>query len=141
MSRRTTQKHTPHPSDRRSGQAVGEHRASALCASACKCKTLFPFRDIMRSRTWWSWSKQKAFEGKTAGVCADTHMQRQREKLYFRCRKRLIGCILLFHQANLNIPMGGLRPGAGHPVKRREETADTEEVRRHRNTDRRHYQI
>ncbi|KAM6900263.1 small muscular protein [Xenentodon cancila] len=31
-------------------------------------------------------------------------------------------------QANLNIPMGALRPGAGHPVKRREETADTEEA-------------
>ncbi|XP_056289736.1 small muscular protein [Pseudoliparis swirei] len=30
-------------------------------------------------------------------------------------------------QANLNIPMGALRPGAGHPVKRREETVDTEE--------------
>ncbi|XP_029955347.1 small muscular protein isoform X2 [Salarias fasciatus] len=29
-------------------------------------------------------------------------------------------------QANLNIPMGALRPGAGHPVIRREETADTE---------------
>ncbi|CAN9506033.1 unnamed protein product [Ophioblennius macclurei] len=28
-------------------------------------------------------------------------------------------------QANLNIPMGALRPGAGHPVIRREETADT----------------
>ncbi|XP_004081248.1 small muscular protein isoform X2 [Oryzias latipes] len=26
-------------------------------------------------------------------------------------------------QANLNIPMGALRPGAGLPVKRREETA------------------
>ncbi|KAM3860853.1 small muscular protein [Diretmus argenteus] len=34
-------------------------------------------------------------------------------------------------QANLNIPMGALRPGAGHPVKRREETVDTEEVRQH----------
>lgn len=32
-------------------------------------------------------------------------------------------------QANLNIPMGALRPGAGLPVKRREETVDTEEVR------------
>uniref|UniRef100_A0A3B4UDK2 Small muscular protein n=1 Tax=Seriola dumerili TaxID=41447 RepID=A0A3B4UDK2_SERDU len=33
-------------------------------------------------------------------------------------------------QANLNIPMGALRPGAGHPVKRREETVETvEEVR------------
>ncbi|KAG7317489.1 hypothetical protein KOW79_018524 [Hemibagrus wyckioides] len=31
-------------------------------------------------------------------------------------------------QANLNIPMGALRPGAGHPVKRKEETQDTEEV-------------
>ncbi|TDG97506.1 hypothetical protein EPR50_G00226700 [Perca flavescens] len=31
-------------------------------------------------------------------------------------------------QANLNIPMGALRPGAGHPVKRREETVDTEEA-------------
>ncbi|XP_068603845.1 small muscular protein [Brachionichthys hirsutus] len=31
-------------------------------------------------------------------------------------------------QANLNIPMGGLRPGAGHPVKRREETAETPEA-------------
>ncbi|XP_035475450.1 small muscular protein [Scophthalmus maximus] len=31
-------------------------------------------------------------------------------------------------QANLNIPMGALRPGAGHPVKRREETGDTEEA-------------
>uniref|UniRef100_A0A8C8IQY7 Small muscular protein n=1 Tax=Oncorhynchus tshawytscha TaxID=74940 RepID=A0A8C8IQY7_ONCTS len=30
-------------------------------------------------------------------------------------------------QANLNIPMGALRPGAGHPVKRREDTVDTEE--------------
>uniref|UniRef100_A0A8C4I5D6 Small muscular protein n=1 Tax=Dicentrarchus labrax TaxID=13489 RepID=A0A8C4I5D6_DICLA len=29
--------------------------------------------------------------------------------------------------ANLNIPMGALRPGAGHPVKRREETVETEE--------------
>uniref|UniRef100_A0A3B3W1J2 Small muscular protein n=1 Tax=Poecilia latipinna TaxID=48699 RepID=A0A3B3W1J2_9TELE len=32
-------------------------------------------------------------------------------------------------QANLNIPMGALRPGAGLPVRRREETVDTEEVR------------
>ncbi|CAK6968598.1 small muscular protein [Scomber scombrus] len=31
-------------------------------------------------------------------------------------------------QANLNIPMGALRPGAGHPAKRREETVDTEEA-------------
>ncbi|KAJ8413159.1 hypothetical protein AAFF_G00091550 [Aldrovandia affinis] len=31
-------------------------------------------------------------------------------------------------QANLNIPMGALRPGAGHPVKRKEETADQEEA-------------
>lgn len=31
-------------------------------------------------------------------------------------------------QANLNIPMGALRPGGGHPVKRREETVDTEEA-------------
>ncbi|XP_066522218.1 small muscular protein isoform X1 [Hoplias malabaricus] len=30
--------------------------------------------------------------------------------------------------ANLNIPMGALRPGAGHPVKRREETVDSEEA-------------
>ncbi|XP_062335515.1 small muscular protein [Osmerus eperlanus] len=30
-------------------------------------------------------------------------------------------------QANLNIPMGALRPGAGHPVKRREDTVDTVE--------------
>ncbi|KAM3593908.1 uncharacterized protein V6R79_025223 [Siganus canaliculatus] len=30
-------------------------------------------------------------------------------------------------QANLNIPMGALRPGAGHPAKRREETVDIEE--------------
>ncbi|KAF7691583.1 hypothetical protein HF521_010550 [Silurus meridionalis] len=28
-------------------------------------------------------------------------------------------------EANLNIPMGALRPGAGHPVKRKD---DTEEV-------------
>uniref|UniRef100_W5M7T3 Small muscular protein n=1 Tax=Lepisosteus oculatus TaxID=7918 RepID=W5M7T3_LEPOC len=32
-------------------------------------------------------------------------------------------------QANLNIPMGALRPGAGHPVRRREESVDTDEVR------------
>lgn len=32
-------------------------------------------------------------------------------------------------KANLNIPMGALRPGAGHPVKRREDTVETEEVR------------
>ncbi|XP_036376760.1 small muscular protein isoform X1 [Megalops cyprinoides] len=31
-------------------------------------------------------------------------------------------------QANLNIPMGALRPGAGHPVKRKEESADIEEA-------------
>lgn len=31
-------------------------------------------------------------------------------------------------QANLNIPMGALRPGAGHPVKRREDTVETEEA-------------
>ncbi|XP_019740316.1 small muscular protein [Hippocampus comes] len=31
-------------------------------------------------------------------------------------------------QANLNIPMGALRPGAGHPVRRREEMADTPEA-------------
>ncbi|CAL8295064.1 unnamed protein product [Lota lota] len=31
-------------------------------------------------------------------------------------------------QANLNIPMGALRPGAGHPVRRREETVDAEEA-------------
>uniref|UniRef100_A0A671XKY4 Small muscular protein n=1 Tax=Sparus aurata TaxID=8175 RepID=A0A671XKY4_SPAAU len=31
-------------------------------------------------------------------------------------------------RANLNIPMGALRPGAGHPVKRREETVETEET-------------
>ncbi|CAL9697689.1 unnamed protein product [Knipowitschia caucasica] len=30
-------------------------------------------------------------------------------------------------QANLNIPMGALRPGAGHPVRRREESADMPE--------------
>ncbi|KAG8009612.1 Small muscular protein, partial [Nibea albiflora] len=38
------------------------------------------------------------------------------------------GCSLAVRQANLNIPMGALRPGAGHPVKRREETVDTEEA-------------
>ncbi|XP_012987297.2 small muscular protein [Esox lucius] len=31
-------------------------------------------------------------------------------------------------QANLNIPMGALRPGGGHPVKRREESVDKEEA-------------
>ncbi|KTG40273.1 hypothetical protein cypCar_00019982, partial [Cyprinus carpio] len=31
-------------------------------------------------------------------------------------------------QANLNIPMGALRPGAGPPVKRREDTIDAEEA-------------
>uniref|UniRef100_A0A8D3A277 Small muscular protein n=1 Tax=Scophthalmus maximus TaxID=52904 RepID=A0A8D3A277_SCOMX len=36
--------------------------------------------------------------------------------------------LLHVRQANLNIPMGALRPGAGHPVKRREETGDTEET-------------
>uniref|UniRef100_A0A8C6SH51 Small muscular protein n=1 Tax=Neogobius melanostomus TaxID=47308 RepID=A0A8C6SH51_9GOBI len=30
-------------------------------------------------------------------------------------------------QANLNIPMGALRPGAGHPVRRREESTDMPE--------------
>ncbi|KAJ8278190.1 hypothetical protein GJAV_G00084900 [Gymnothorax javanicus] len=29
-------------------------------------------------------------------------------------------------QANLNIPMGALRPGAGHPVRRKEEVTDQE---------------
>lgn len=40
--------------------------------------------------------------------------------------------VVTVRQANLNIPMGALRPGAGHPVKRREESEDTEEVREHR---------
>ncbi|XP_061821114.1 small muscular protein [Nerophis lumbriciformis] len=31
-------------------------------------------------------------------------------------------------QANLNIPMGALRPGAGHPVRRREETGEAHEA-------------
>ncbi|KAF4075640.1 hypothetical protein AMELA_G00220940 [Ameiurus melas] len=31
-------------------------------------------------------------------------------------------------QANLNIPMGALRPGAGLPGKRKDETQDTAEV-------------
>ncbi|KTF91960.1 hypothetical protein cypCar_00001860 [Cyprinus carpio] len=31
-------------------------------------------------------------------------------------------------QANLNIPMGALRPGAGHPVKRREDTVEADEA-------------
>ncbi|XP_064188818.1 small muscular protein [Anguilla rostrata] len=31
-------------------------------------------------------------------------------------------------QANLNIPMGALRPGAGNPVRRKEETMDQEEA-------------
>ncbi|KAK1806509.1 hypothetical protein P4O66_005020 [Electrophorus voltai] len=31
-------------------------------------------------------------------------------------------------KANLNIPMGALRPGAGHPVKRRDESVDIEEA-------------
>ncbi|XP_062377781.1 small muscular protein [Sardina pilchardus] len=31
-------------------------------------------------------------------------------------------------QANLNIPMGALRPGAGHPIKRREDTVEAEEM-------------
>lgn len=43
--------------------------------------------------------------------------------------ERLSLAVLSVRQANLNIPMGALRPGAGHPVKRREETVDTEEVR------------
>ncbi|KAJ8010970.1 hypothetical protein DPEC_G00080680 [Dallia pectoralis] len=31
-------------------------------------------------------------------------------------------------QANLNIPMGALRPGGSNPVKRREESVDKEEA-------------
>ncbi|KAL4624895.1 small muscular protein [Arapaima gigas] len=31
-------------------------------------------------------------------------------------------------QANLNIPMGALRPGAGHPAKRKEESVEAEET-------------
>ncbi|XP_077480676.1 small muscular protein [Stigmatopora argus] len=31
-------------------------------------------------------------------------------------------------QANLNIPMGAMRPGAGHPVRRREETGEAHEA-------------
>lgn len=34
---------------------------------------------------------------------------------------------VVVRQANLNIPMGALRPGAGHPVKRREESSETPE--------------
>ncbi|MBN3294687.1 SMPX protein, partial [Polypterus senegalus] len=31
-------------------------------------------------------------------------------------------------QANINIPMEAFRPGAGHPVKRKDDSVDTEEV-------------
>lgn len=31
-------------------------------------------------------------------------------------------------QANLNIPMGALRPGAGHPVRKREEKEESAET-------------
>ncbi|KAK1168287.1 small muscular protein-like [Acipenser oxyrinchus oxyrinchus] len=30
-------------------------------------------------------------------------------------------------QANINIPMGAFRPGAGHPVKRRDDSVNIEE--------------
>lgn len=54
-----------------------------------------------------------------------THAHTEKEEL-----KKSHWPIFAIHQANLNIPMGALRPGAGHPVKRREETVNLEEVRR-----------
>lgn len=91
--------------------------------------------------------KMRGFE-ETAGAHKHTHrhthmhahttIQRNRDS---KLNLISVGCIslaaLAHRQANLNIPMGALRPGAGHPVKRREEMADTvycnsEEVRRHR---------
>ena len=54
------------------------------------------------------------------------HTGMKREDLEF-----LFDCSLV-RQANLNIPMGALRPGAGHPVKRREDTVDTVEVRQNK---------
>ncbi|MGH0181247.1 UNVERIFIED_CONTAM: hypothetical protein FKN15_006283 [Acipenser sinensis] len=32
-----------------------------------------------------------------------------------------------FEDANINIPMGAFRPGAGHPVKRRDDSVNLEE--------------
>lgn len=63
-----------------------------------------------------------------------THAETQRGRL---CRRagRFSSTVSVVRQANLNIPMGALRPGAGHPVKRREEAGDTEEVRQHRHAE------
>lgn len=63
-----------------------------------------------------------------------THTFRETETGNLICLNvgRISLAVLAIRQANLNIPMGALRPGAGHPVKRREETVDTEEVRQHR---------
>lgn len=42
----------------------------------------------------------------------------------------IICIIIYFSQANINIPMGAFRPGAGHPHKRKELTPEeVEEVR------------
>ncbi|XP_072301522.1 small muscular protein, partial [Eucyclogobius newberryi] len=35
--------------------------------------------------------------------------------------------VVAVRQANLNIPMGALRPGAGHPVRKKEESIDAPE--------------
>uniref|UniRef100_A0A8C4RZB8 Small muscular protein n=2 Tax=Polypteridae TaxID=8289 RepID=A0A8C4RZB8_ERPCA len=39
------------------------------------------------------------------------------------CQLCFSGC-----KANINIPMEAFRPGAGHPVKRKDDSVDTEEV-------------
>uniref|UniRef100_H2SKF0 Small muscular protein n=1 Tax=Takifugu rubripes TaxID=31033 RepID=H2SKF0_TAKRU len=54
--------------------------------------------------------------------------QAERHQVNLKTRHRPFFAV---HQANLNIPMGALRPGAGHPAKRREETVNTEEVKTH----------
>ncbi|XP_050997938.1 small muscular protein isoform X1 [Acomys russatus] len=38
-------------------------------------------------------------------------------------------------QANINIPMGAFRPGAGQPPRKKERTPETEEVRKIANRD------
>jgi len=52
-------------------------------------------------------------------------------QLYVYLSVAIICVIISFSQANINIPMGAFRPGAGHPHKRKELTPEeVEEVRK-----------
>lgn len=118
----------------RAGSSRTSSQQADLWALCVRVHVVCPRHFALLGTSWDPGSRghnlNKGCWGNSGSTRRHTHMQRRRKKVYLGVGS-ISSAALAVCQANLNIPMGGLRPGAGHPVKRREETADTEEVRRH----------